>query len=151
MNKINDLNYLRLLNWFSPNFPIGSYIFSHGLENAVEEQIVIDQISLLEWIKGVITFGTLRFDTTIFRASFTAKKNNDENFFKEINKISFAYRSSKEIALESVAQGRAFLNSILSVWENREFKEWVLNFKKEGYNPDYTVVLGVTACIFKYL
>ena len=25
-----------LLSWFSPNFPIGSYNFSHGLEAAIE-------------------------------------------------------------------------------------------------------------------
>ena len=30
----------RLLTWFSPAFPVGSYTYSHGLEYAVEAGLV---------------------------------------------------------------------------------------------------------------
>ena len=38
-----------LLSWFSPNFPIGSYNFSHGLEAAIDMNIIKDVMSLENW------------------------------------------------------------------------------------------------------
>ena len=43
-----------LLSWFSPNFPIGSYNFSHGLEAAIEMNYIRDIVSLENWINYLI-------------------------------------------------------------------------------------------------
>ena len=43
---LTDNNLLKLMTWNSPNFPIGSFVYSHGLEYSVEIGLVNDQPSL---------------------------------------------------------------------------------------------------------
>ena len=40
----------KIMAWLSPAYPIGSYSFSHGLEQAIESKIVSDKVSLFEWL-----------------------------------------------------------------------------------------------------
>ena len=51
-----------LLSWFSPNFPIGSYNFSHGLEAAIDMDYVKDILSLESWITYLINYGSGKTD-----------------------------------------------------------------------------------------
>ena len=50
---LTDNNLLKLMTWNSPNFPIGSFVYSHGLEYSVEIGLVNDQPSLVNWIEAV--------------------------------------------------------------------------------------------------
>ena len=49
-----------LLSWFSPNFPIGSYNFSHGLEAAIEMNYIRDIVCLENWINYLINCGSAK-------------------------------------------------------------------------------------------
>ena len=57
-NKIVDNGLYHLLSWFSPNYPVGSYAYSHGLEYAVETGIVDNIYHLENWIKDLLFYGT---------------------------------------------------------------------------------------------
>ena len=79
MKKFN--NILKLLTWNNQSFPIGSYSFSSGLEYAVETKIVFSSHQLLNWLKDLLTFGSLQSDSILLAETWRLKKK------KQCNKI----------------------------------------------------------------
>ena len=56
-NPLSDTALLQLMTWLSPSFPVGGYVYSHGIEFAVEDERVTDETSLVNWIDGIVTYG----------------------------------------------------------------------------------------------
>jgi urease accessory protein len=106
----------RLLTWLSPSFPIGAYSYSHGLEQAVEAGFVSDRLTLVTWIEGILRYGSGRLDGMCLLAAHRATAANDQDHLLEIAGLAAAMRGSAELALESTAQGAAFLKAIRSGW-----------------------------------
>src|SRR5260370_32342305 len=50
----------RLMTWLSPAYPVGGFSYSHGLEYAVEETLVHDRESLVQWLATAIEVGAGR-------------------------------------------------------------------------------------------
>ena len=69
-----------LLSWFSPNFPIGSYNFSHGLEAAIEMNYIRDIVSLENWINYLINCGSAKTDSILLSNSYQGKNINELAF-----------------------------------------------------------------------
>ena len=99
----------RLLAWLSPAFPIGAFSYSHGLEAAVESGAVRDRASLQSWIAAIVTEGSGRIDADILRDAHRAASAGDLLVLTAVNQRGLAYRATAELALESRAQGEAFL------------------------------------------
>ncbi len=62
---VSQLNLLQ--TWFSPAFPVGSFAYSHGLENAVAKDAVASPEQLSDWIATVLICGSGRTDGILFR------------------------------------------------------------------------------------
>ena len=107
---------LRLLAWLSPSFPIGGYTYSHGIEQAVETGFVRDRASLTEWVAFILEHGAGRPDAVLFAAAHRAVESGDEPAFLWALERADAMRGSKETALESSAQGTAFLSAVTAAW-----------------------------------
>ncbi len=109
---IEPLHLLRLQSWLSPGFPIGAFSYSHGLEYAVEAGLVHDRDSLIDWLEADLRHGNGRNDA-IFLA--TALSMEDTAFLEtaELAAVSFA---SRELALEGLSQGAAFLLTMMRTW-----------------------------------
>ena len=118
-----------LLSWFSPNFPIGSYNFSHGLEAAIEMNYIRDIVSLENWINYLINFGSAKTDTILLSNSYQGKN---------INELAFALCPSKERWIETKQLGNAFFKNIN--------ENWSFNI---GNNLAYPVALGKAGAFFK--
>ena len=69
-----------LLLWFSPNFPIGSYNFSHGLEAAIDMDYIKDIVSLENWITYLINYGSGKTDCILLSNSYQGKNENELDF-----------------------------------------------------------------------
>ncbi len=107
---------LRLMTWLSPSFPVGGYSYSHGIEYAVESGAVFDGATLTGWIEGIVRFGAGRLDADLFRDAWRAAEAGDTDELARVAEIGSAYRPTRELALESAAQGRAFLDTVAKVW-----------------------------------
>jgi urease accessory protein len=103
---------LRLMTWLSPAFPVGAYAYSHGLEYAVERELVSDEASLQRWIEGAIAFGAGRVDGAFFADAWRAVTARDEAALGEVAERAAAMRGTCELALESTQQGEAFLKTL---------------------------------------
>ncbi len=113
---IDQTSLYRLTAWLSPGFPVGAYAYSHGLEHAVEVGLVGDRQSLTRWIEAILAHGAGRIDAMLFRAAWRAAEDDDHAALAETAARARAMRATPEMALESAAQGRAFLDTVRAAW-----------------------------------
>jgi urease accessory protein len=131
--------FYRLLTWLSPGFPIGAFSYSHGLEAAVAEGAVCDKISLQGWIATIIAYGSGRIDADILCDAHRTAAAGDLPGLSAVNRRGMAYRATAELAIESGAQGRAFLATCHIAWPDGFLASWAEN---EGIC--YAAVVGAT-------
>jgi urease accessory protein len=104
----------RLMTWLSPAFPVGAYSFSHGLEHAVETGLVSGVDDARDWIRSLLTMGDGHADLVFLGAAWSAADNEDS--LREVHELALAFQPSREIFLESTAQGTAFLKTTAATW-----------------------------------
>lgn len=111
-----ELALIRLMSWLSPAFPVGSFAYSHGLEYAVEAGLVRDRKSLLGWLTDVLIEGAGRVDAVLLTHVWRAFSNGNRAEVEELVDRATAWRGTAETALESMAQGRAFMAAVGAGW-----------------------------------
>lgn len=107
-----DPGLLRLLAWLSPVFPVGSYSYSHGLEQAVHDGLVVDTGSLEAWLSDLVERGSAWNDALLLAESW--RLSRDGNGLAGIAALAEALAGGRERHLESLSQGSAFLDAARS-------------------------------------
>ena len=104
---------LRLMAWLSPVFPIGSFAYSSGLEQARKGGLVKDAEDLSDWLSDFINFGSTWNDAVFFSNAWRAasKSPNDDEKLPEIAALAEAMAGTRERHQETIAQGAAFLKA----------------------------------------
>ena len=97
-DKQRDMMILQA--WFSPAFPIGAYSYSHGLETAIQDGLITDEVSLQSWISTLLLYGSGRNDGLFIKAAYEAEE--------EANALCLALCASKERLQETTELGQAF-------------------------------------------
>jgi urease accessory protein len=136
----------RLLTWLSPAFPVGAFSYSHGLEYAVEAGLVSDRTTLVEWIEGILRYGAGRLDGMLLLAAHRVATDSDSDKLKEVAELAAAMRGSAELALESTAQGAAFLKAIGTGWPHLAASP-LLRALAHTTGLSYPVAVGATAAV----
>lgn len=106
----------RLLSWMSPGYPVGAYTYSHGLEYAVEAGHIDGAESAREWIADILEHGGGSADAVFLAAAYRAAAGGDVSALVDAAECAAAFAATKELALESQAQGRAFLEITSKAW-----------------------------------
>jgi urease accessory protein len=119
-----DAALYRLLTWLSPGFPVGAYSYSHALEAAVEAARVRDAGTLAGWIEGILAHGTASADAIFLTSTWRAVSAEDREGFAAAAERAAAMRGSAELALESTAQGAAFIGVIEATWGVPALCDW---------------------------
>jgi urease accessory protein len=96
---------LLLLNWMSPTFPIGSFAYSHGLEQAIADGRVTTQHDVQDWITDLLQSGSGWNDAVLFAQCWHSNPNE----------LALALAGSAERYSETTHLGRNF-NIAVSVW-----------------------------------
>src|SRR5579863_2851156 len=115
-----DAALYRLMTWLSPSYPLGAFSYSHGLEYAVEAGFVHDRASFSDWIASAVTAGAGRSDGALLAAAWRAASEADRATLETIVELAGAWRGTAETALESRAQGAAFLATTRAAWRSEE-------------------------------
>jgi urease accessory protein len=130
---------LRLLAWLSPAYPVGAFSYSHGLEQAVEAGLVRDRPGLVDWTGAVLRHGGGRSDAVLLAHAHRGAA--DPAALGEVLELARAFLPTAELALESLAQGEAFLRTTRAVWP-----EPALPLAGEA---PYPVAVGVAAAVHR--
>ncbi|WP_085879148.1 urease accessory protein UreF [Roseisalinus antarcticus] len=103
---------LLLTQWLSPAFPLGSFGWSHGLEQVVAEGEVTDAATLQRFLETVLFHGAGRSDTILLAAAH----RSDAAELADIADIAQALAPSAERRDETLEQGAAFARTTREVW-----------------------------------
>lgn len=136
-----------LLAWLSPSFPVGAFSYSHGLEAAVEEGLVRDRAGLTRWVAGILAYGAGRSDAMLFAHAHAAVTAEDEAAFLWALERADVLRATAETALESRAQGQAFLGTVRAAWPLPGFARWDGLVRGGGRSCAYPVAVALAAAL----
>lgn len=100
---------LRLMTWLSPVFPVGSFSYSHGLEQAVHEARIIDAAGLEGWVSQLLEIGSGWNDAVLFAESWRGATGGAD--LAPVAELAEALAGSAERHRESTLQGAAFLKA----------------------------------------
>lgn len=106
----NSAVLLRLLTWVSPAFPVGMFGWSHGLEQAIADGTVTDGDGLIDWISGLVEFGSGWTDAVLLAEAHAAA--DDPVRLAEAAAMAAALAPSAERLAETLGQGNAFLKAV---------------------------------------
>lgn len=142
-----DAAATRLLTWLSPAFPVGGYSYSHGLEYAIEAGRVCDVPMLVGWIEASLEHGAGRNDAILFDAAWRAEASSDTALLGELLDWGEAFRGTAELALESGAQGQAFLGAVRAAWPDVRLDALAALAAERDRVPAYPVVVGAAMAL----
>jgi urease accessory protein len=137
----------RLLTWLSPSFPVGGFSYSHGIEYAIEAGLVRDQVSLANWIDGILRFGAGRNDGLLLLAAFRATRAYDWPNLMVATRQAAALRGTMELAQEASAQGAAFLKAIAGGWPHYADTPAVKTLATADCAITYPIIVGTLCAI----
>lgn len=130
----NDQNSgaIKLAYWLSPAFPVGSFAYSHGLEQAIVDEKITTAKSLFDWLCVLLEYGSAFNDAIFLRCALRAYEDADA--LEKLTDLSLALASSAERSQEQIEMGGAFVRSAA-----------LTDSLPQGINPDrcaYFVALG---------
>ncbi len=136
---------LLVLSWLSPSFPVGSYSYSHGLEATVEAGLVKDRHTCEAWFRSLLTQGSGRQDAWLLARGHRATLDRDLPRLAALSELGEALRPTAELALESRAQGGAFLSIVREVWPEPTIDAYVQLLESSGRRAIYPIAVAVAA------
>ena len=119
-------DFLTLQTWFSPVFPTGAFSYSHGMETAIQDDLVKDVGSLKSWIDSLLSHGSGRNDGLFLKAAYEG--------VDEANGLCLALCGSKERLRETMELGQAFSRVVRASYD-----------VKLPDRTAYPVAIGMTA------
>lgn len=102
---------MTLIQLLSPNFPIGAFAYSHGLEWAIETELIQTGQSLQSWLTDLVELGSARTDAVILARTILGDNAQD------LNELALSLCASSERITELQNQGAAFCKTLSDVWE----------------------------------
>jgi urease accessory protein len=94
-----------LLRLASPQLPIGGYSYSQGLEMAVENGRVHDEVSAGRWLGDQLLLNLARFEAPLLLAHCRAAAAEDWSELERLAACHRASRETRELRLESRQMG----------------------------------------------
>lgn len=116
ITMMDSAGFYRLLSWLSPSYPVGAFSYSHGLEYAVETGAVTTAEDVSAWVSTVLLQGTGRVDGVLFREAYSAVAAENWDHLDDVVDLGNAFQATSEFALETRAQGNAFIKATLAAW-----------------------------------
>ena len=137
----------RLLAWLSPAFPTGAFAYSHALEAAVDAGRIRTAADLAAWVGHIATHGAGRTDGMLFAAVWRAVTAGDRDAFLWAAERADAMRATAELALESRAQGTAFLDTVAAAWPDPRLDPWRALLAEADRPPAHAVAVATASAV----
>ncbi len=104
----------KLHAWLSSSYPVGSFAYSHGLEQVIADGTVGNAAELERWLRDVLLYGSGRNDAILLVQAYKA----DPNAIAVVSDLAKALAASAERYTETMTQGGAFAAITSAVWDS---------------------------------
>jgi urease accessory protein len=132
----------RLMTWLSPSFPIGAFSYSSGLEWAVEAGDIVSAATLQDWLAAMLTDGAGFCDSVLLAHAHRHVASGNQRGLIDLAELAAALLPSRERQLETMAQGRAFIDATRASWTCDVLEIFV---KNAGQPLAYPVAVGIVS------
>lgn len=109
MSQSHSHSLLALLHLSSPALPVGAFAYSQGLEYALDCGWCKNDKDVKSWIEDNLRLGFGQLDLPIYIRMFNAWQNKQVKDVKHWNQTLLSFRESKELYLEDVQVGSAYV------------------------------------------
>ena len=109
MIETADRTLLRLMTWLSPTFPVGAFSYSHGIERAIEQGVILDRASLEAWLGELLARGSVWNDAVLLAESWRQAQSGEAG---DVSELAEAMAGSRERHMETMLQGGAFRRAL---------------------------------------
>lgn len=100
---------LRLLQLSSVSLPVGGFSFSQGLESAIEQGWITNQMQTADWLRWQLMESVARIDLPVLFGAMAAMSDNQADTWRAWNDRSLANRETAELRLTETAMGEALV------------------------------------------
>jgi urease accessory protein len=135
-------DFLPLMVWLSPSFPVGSFAYSHGIEWAVEVGDIRNAATCAAWLADLLEHGGAWSDAVLLAAAYRAIEDGNDAGLSEAIELAAALAPSRERRLETLRQGDAFLLAVSNAWPCETLDRFVKVWRGETALP---VAVGVAS------
>jgi urease accessory protein len=130
----------RLMTWLSPSFPVGAFSYSSGIEWAVEAGDINNAATLQDWLASMLGDGSGFCDGVFLTNAYRAVALADEMALSDVAELAAAFVSSRERLLETMSQGRAFMEIARAAWTSESLEQVMANCSRP---IAYPVAVGI--------
>ncbi|WP_283788902.1 urease accessory protein UreF [Bermanella sp. WJH001] len=141
MSQSDSHSLLALLHLSSPALPVGAFAYSQGLEYALDCGWCKNDKDVKSWIEDNLRLGFGQLDLPIYIRMFNAWQNKQVKDVKHWNQTLLSFRESKELFLEDVQVGSAYVQWHLGQDANRD--QWVNAVEQ----PTVVAMNALAACL----
>lgn len=100
ITRMTDIGAIqRLFAWLSPAYPVGSFAYSHGVEQAIADGWLTSPADVERWIADLLTYGAGRNDAIILAHAWRGE---------DVADLATALAGSAERLRETLEQGASF-------------------------------------------
>jgi urease accessory protein len=103
---------LRLMTLLSPSFPVGSFAYSHGLEQAAADGLVTNAAGLSDWLSQLLQSGSAWNDVVLLAEAH--RSADIPKALRSVTELAEALAGSRERHFESQSLGAAFITAVRS-------------------------------------
>ncbi len=132
---------LRLMSWLSPAFPIGAFAYSHGLERAIDDELIVNRSSLVRWLDDLVARGSGWNDAVLLAQAWREASAGRD--CEDVMELAEAMAGSKERHMETTLQGAAFGEAV-AAWIVPDERQSSQSFAA-GRPVSYPVAVGMAA------
>lgn len=112
MGENLNKNYFLLLQINDSQFPIGSYTQSYGLETYVQKNLVHDGTTAEKWLWAQLSASLLYSELLPVKYAYHYGKQQNLPKLKELEQLSLASRSPRELREASLKLGKRFVRTV---------------------------------------
>jgi urease accessory protein len=110
-----DAALLQLIWLASPALPVGGFSYSEGLESAVDNGLVHDEISAAGWLADQLHLGLARADLSVVGQAVPAWRDRDAVRIASLDAWVLQTRETGELRQQTVQMGRSLVEWMKSV------------------------------------
>ena len=101
---------LQLMWLASPALPVGGFSYSEGLEAAIDQGLVHDELSCTQWLTDQLLLTQARGDMAAIAQAVPAWQTMDTTRLQDLNDWVLATRESSEMRLQTMQMGKSLLD-----------------------------------------
>lgn len=146
---MNSSWLLHLLQLSDPTLPIGSFSHSMGLETYVQQGIVHDKKTALDFIHGQLAHNLFFTDAAFVSLAFDAAASKDENALWGLDEECTAVKLSREMRQASQKLGVRLLKVFSPLCQNSFAESYKAMVECGKATAHYSLVFGVYAQVLE--